>query len=151
MSFTVIGFIVSVAVGIVASIYTLRWYLYSKIAADGAQIIASVINVVQIQLMTLFFNWTAFRLTDMENQRTDTIYEDSMIVKLFCFQFVNNYASFYYLAFVAGSRPIPPGGAANSAVNTPLLLSIPPSLCNTPSSLYILPSLYIYPLTVPPP
>ena len=117
MSFTVIGVLVSIAVGIVASIYTLRWYLYSKIAADGAQIVASVINVVQIQLMTLFFNWTAFRLTDLENQRTDTIYEDSMIVKLFCFQFVNNYASFYYLAFVAGSRPIPPGGASNSAVS----------------------------------
>jgi hypothetical protein len=33
--------------------------------------------------------------------RTNTEYEDSMITKIFLFQFVNSYASFFYLAFVA--------------------------------------------------
>lgn len=33
--------------------------------------------------------------------RTDTQYEDSMIVKIFIFLFINSYASFYYLAFIA--------------------------------------------------
>lgn len=32
---------------------------------------------------------------------TDTQFEDSMISKIFLFQFVNSYASFFYLAFVA--------------------------------------------------
>lgn len=34
--------------------------------------------------------------------RTETNYEDSMILKAFFFQFVNCYACFFYLAFVAG-------------------------------------------------
>jgi hypothetical protein len=33
--------------------------------------------------------------------RTDTFYEDSMITKIYMFQFVNSYASFFYLAFIA--------------------------------------------------
>ena len=57
------------------SIYVLRWYLYTKIAAAGAQIVASVLNVAQIQLMTLFFNWVAFKMTDAENRRTDDEYQ----------------------------------------------------------------------------
>jgi hypothetical protein len=40
-------------------------------------------------------------LTNAENHRTDTEYEDSMTVKLFAFQFVNSYASFIFLAFIA--------------------------------------------------
>lgn len=43
----------------------------------------------------------------MENHRTDTDYEDSMIAKLFIFQFVNSYSSFFYLAFIAKYLPNP--------------------------------------------
>lgn len=43
----------------------------------------------------------AVALTNAENHRTDTQYEDSMIVKLFVFQFVNSYSSFFFLAFIA--------------------------------------------------
>lgn len=32
---------------------------------------------------------------------TETEFEDSMIMKLFFFQFINSYASFFFLAFVA--------------------------------------------------
>jgi hypothetical protein len=37
----------------------------------------------------------------LENHRTDTQYEDSLILKQFVFQFVNSYASFFFLAFIA--------------------------------------------------
>ena len=110
----VVTCILLLAVGIVAGIYAFRWWLYTKIASN-AQVVASVINVIQIQLMTLFFNYVAFAMTDLENQRTDVAYEDSMIIKLFCFQFVNNYSAFYYLAFIAGYRPIPNGADPSSA------------------------------------
>jgi hypothetical protein len=33
--------------------------------------------------------------------RTDSAFEDSMIGKIFIFQFINSYASFFYLAFIA--------------------------------------------------
>lgn len=42
----------------------------------------------------------AIRLTDYENHRTDTQYEDSLIAKTFIFQFVNSFASLFYIAFI---------------------------------------------------
>lgn len=91
----------------------MRFVLYQSIGSN-AQVVASVVNVIQIQLLTFLFDYLAFMLTDLENNRTDVIYEDSMIVKLFLFQFVNNYASFYYIAFVAANLPVPPGAAEGS-------------------------------------
>ena len=35
----------------------------------------------------------------VENHRTQTQFEDSLILKLFGFQFVNSYSSLYYIAF----------------------------------------------------
>ena len=46
------------------------------------------------------YQFIAVKMTDRENHRTATAYEDALIVKLFLFQFVNHYSSFYYLAFV---------------------------------------------------
>lgn len=102
-------------IGVIAGIYTLRFILYNDIGSR-AQIVASVINVVQIQVLTYIYDHVAFKLTDLENQRNDVKYEDSMIVKLFLFQFVNNYSSFYYLAFIAGNLPIPKGANPESKV-----------------------------------
>jgi hypothetical protein len=39
-------------------------------------------------------------LNDYENHRTDTIYENAMIVKTFFFEFLNNYTSLFYVAYV---------------------------------------------------
>lgn len=38
---------------------------------------------VQIWLVTFVYNILAFKLTDLENQRTDTDYEDSMVCTLY--------------------------------------------------------------------
>ena len=61
---------------------------------------ASVLNAVQIQVLNIIYEKVAVSLTRNENYRTDTAFEDALIAKLFSFQFVNSYASFYYLAFV---------------------------------------------------
>ena len=103
-------------IGVIAGIYTLRYVLYQEIGSR-AQVVASVVNVVQIQILTFIYDYLAFKLTDLENHRNDVLYEDSMIIKLFLFQFVNNYSSFYYLAFVAGFLPVPPGANADSQVS----------------------------------
>ena len=49
--------------------------------------------------MNMIYGDIAIRLTDYENHRTDTDYEDSLIAKTFVFQFVNSYASLFYIAF----------------------------------------------------
>lgn len=40
-------------------------------------------------------------LTHNENLRTDTEYEDQLILKIMLFEFTNSYASLFYLAFFA--------------------------------------------------
>jgi Calcium-activated chloride channel len=107
-------------IGVIAGIYTLRTVLYQEIGSD-AQIIASILNVIQIQVLTFVYDHLAFKLTDLENRRNDVLYEDSMIIKLFLFQFVNNYSSFYYLAFIAGSLPVPNGANKDSRVSYRIL------------------------------
>ncbi len=42
---------------------------------------------------------------------TDSEYEDHLIVKVFCFQFINSYASCFYIAFIAMNIPLQPGSA----------------------------------------
>jgi hypothetical protein len=37
---------------------------------------------------------------EWENPRTQTEFNDSLVLKIFAFQFVNNYGSLYYIAFV---------------------------------------------------
>jgi hypothetical protein len=52
------------------------------------------------QVMGAYYGDIATRLNDYENHRTNTLYEDQLIVKHFLFQFVNSYISFFYIAFV---------------------------------------------------
>jgi hypothetical protein len=42
----------------------------------------------------------AFKLTEYENHRTETMYENSLIAKTFLFKFVNSYNSMFYVAFL---------------------------------------------------
>ena len=60
----------------------------------------SLVNSVGIAVFNAAWTSIATKLTDNENYRTDTQYEDSLIFKLFGFQFVNSYASLYYIAFI---------------------------------------------------
>jgi hypothetical protein len=86
--------------GVVTSIYVLRFSI-QKETGTFASTIASVLNTIQITVFNFIYQRIAIYLTNMENHRTDTQYEDSLIVKLFAFQFINSYASFFFLAFIA--------------------------------------------------
>ena len=79
----------------------------------SAQTVASILNAAQIQLFNFLFQFLAAVLTNRENHRTDTQYEDAMIAKLFLFQFVNSYASFFYIGFIAQYQPSQPDAQDN--------------------------------------
>jgi hypothetical protein len=96
-SFTIIGCLALVVLGAVISIYVIRELLYRTAVGDYSQIVASVMNSIQITIFNVIYSQLADHLTEKENHRTDTSFEDSMIAKLFMFQFVNSYASFFYL------------------------------------------------------
>jgi anoctamin-10/anoctamin-7 len=92
----------------VAAIYVFRFYLQSKNSTlPYSSLIASVLNTVQITIFNMIYQWVAVKLTNWENHRTDTLYEDSLIVKTFVFQFVNSYASFFFISFIAGNLDPP--------------------------------------------
>ncbi len=88
-------------IGIVIGIYILRYAIVHYVGDSAAQSIASGLNSILIQVMNMIYSVVAHRLSERENHRTDTHFEDSMITKLFMFQFVNSFASFFFLAFVA--------------------------------------------------
>lgn len=117
-SFFIIMTMVLLVVGVVASIYVIRFALQSGPTAPYASLVASVLNTVQITVFNMIYNNVASRLTDYENHRTDTEYEDSMIVKLFAFQFINSYASFFFLAFIASHLQAPETDDDTTAKNT---------------------------------
>jgi len=107
-------FILGVA-AVVAGIYWIRYYLQqSEDTSLFASFIASVMNAVQIQVFNLIYQNIVVSLTNNENHRTDTLYEDSMITKLFLFQFMNSYSSFFFLAFVASYVTKPDGAPEDS-------------------------------------
>lgn len=69
----------------VVSIYIMRRALSYSIGSN-AQTVASSVNAIQITIFNIIYSYIATALTDRENHRTDTEYEDSMISKLFLFQ-----------------------------------------------------------------
>lgn len=100
LSQTVVGTFIFLVLGIVTGIYTLRFSLQPSIGSN-ASIVASVLNTIQIQVINMIYQVVAVKLTNRENHKTDTEYEDAMISKLFVFQFINSYSSFFFLAFIA--------------------------------------------------
>ena len=96
-SVVLISLMIMLVVGCVASIYILRFHLYSSIGSN-ASVVASIVNAIEITILNFIYGKVAVKLTKRENHRTDTEYEDSLIAKTFVFQFVNSYTSFYYLA-----------------------------------------------------
>lgn len=67
------------------------------------QWIVSAINAVGIDVANAIFSVLAMWVTLSENHRTDREFEHALVAKIFVFQFVSNFASFYYLTFGAGA------------------------------------------------
>ena len=50
-------------------------------------------------IMSVIYKIIVVKLTHWENYRTKTEYNDNLIIKLFIFEFVNNYGPLIYLAY----------------------------------------------------
>jgi hypothetical protein len=100
ISTNVISVLIFVVLAVVAGIFTLRIILSQSksLVVAGVQtggIITALINAIQIQVLNAVYNNIAVALTDYENHRTNTEYEDSLIGKTFIFQFVNSFSSLF--------------------------------------------------------
>lgn len=100
----VITVLVCIVVAVVAIIFaiqvTVRNAGFTVAGTDMSGIVASILLALQIQFLNGYFGDIALRLNNRENHRTDTEFEDALIAKTFCFQFVNSFASLFYIAFV---------------------------------------------------
>ncbi|XP_033632205.1 anoctamin-3-like isoform X1 [Asterias rubens] len=65
-------------------------------------VVATLLNSISIMILGKIYDFIAYKLTDWENHRTQSQYDDALIIKLFAFQFVNSYASLFYIAFFRG-------------------------------------------------
>lgn len=66
-------------------------------------ITAAIINLFAIVVLNELFQYVAKYLNDWENHKTETEYQDALIVKTFFFQFLNSYTSLFYIAFFKGT------------------------------------------------
>ncbi|XP_075255533.1 anoctamin-7-like isoform X2 [Convolutriloba macropyga] len=64
--------------------------------------LAAVMNACAILILEQIYKKLAWILTDWENHRTQTEYDDALIIKIFAFYFVNSYSSLFYIAFIRG-------------------------------------------------
>lgn len=107
-SWVVISFLILIVFALVSSIFMLQYDLTKghdsqALVVDNiplGSMVAAFANVVQISIMTKIYNSVSNLLVDQENHRTDVEYENSLIVKTVIFQFVNNYAGLFYVAFL---------------------------------------------------
>ncbi|KAM7291444.1 anoctamin-7 [Ixodes scapularis] len=67
-------------------------------------IVAPILNTLSIMVLGKIYSYAAVRLTEWENHRTRSMYNDALVIKLFAFQFTNTYASLFYTAFFREGR-----------------------------------------------
>ena len=94
--------VILIVIGIVAVLMVLRKTLANSVKIHGYDItglLISIANGVQIQIFNILYSRMALKLTDLENHQTQSEYEDSFILKNYCFQFVNSFNSLFYTAF----------------------------------------------------
>ncbi|XP_060532347.1 anoctamin-1-like isoform X2 [Cylas formicarius] len=111
LSFTVALFWVFIALGVVVGVVIYRMSLLtsdtlyndrSSFRIYVVPVTAGVINLVCIVVLNMAYDRLAVWLTEMELQRTQTEFDDSLALKIYMFQFVNYYSSIFYIAFFKG-------------------------------------------------
>ncbi|KNC24162.1 hypothetical protein FF38_11140 [Lucilia cuprina] len=89
-------------ISVVTIIYGGGGFFVKEHAKLFTTVTAALINLVVIMILTKIYHRLAIRLTNLENPRTQTEYEDSYTFKIFFFEFMNFYSSLIYIAFFKG-------------------------------------------------
>jgi anoctamin-7 len=127
----------SAVIIVTLSILALRLFLQQTSISLAGGLIGGVLNAVSIQLLNALCKlWpceyvfcriltqssfaifpdkkVAQVLSDWENHRTEQLYDNSLIFKIFLFQFVNSYTSLVYVAFFKNGADLFITGARDS-------------------------------------
>ncbi|XP_046590549.1 anoctamin-5 [Neodiprion lecontei] len=113
-SFSVVLLLTCTAVAAVFTVVLYRMSMITSYSLFGHEVdstsyktlalpaVAAVLNLVCILALNYIYDWLAVYLTEMEFLRTQAEFDDSLTLKVYLFQFVNYYASIFYIAFMKG-------------------------------------------------
>jgi len=99
LSQVVVWSLICVVLAAVVSIFFLREVLSSAGLGQAGNVITSIIQAIQIQVLNYVYSLVSEKLNDYENHRTSSDYENGLILKSFLFKFINSYNSLFYIAF----------------------------------------------------
>ncbi|XP_071481408.1 anoctamin-7-like [Diadema antillarum] len=105
-SFSILIFMAMLVIVSVISVIIYRLFIAALLSDEStlvqlllSSVVASILNSISILVLGKIYDKIAYKLNDWENHRTQSDYENALIVKLFAFQFVNSYSSLFYIAF----------------------------------------------------
>ncbi|KAK6634066.1 hypothetical protein RUM44_004674 [Polyplax serrata] len=113
MSFSIVILLVAMAVAAVLGVVLYRMSVLAALSVYGDSVItsyailfttatAATINLGGIVIFNWIYSYLAEYLTELELLRTQTEFDDSLTLKIYLLQFVNYYASIFYIAFFKG-------------------------------------------------
>lgn len=110
-SLTIVAFCVVVIIAAIAGIFVFKVFIsldpqVTGLSQQNATYLALVINAIVIMILGNMSRSITRKLNDWENHRTDTQYEDLLIIKTFVFCFVNSFATLFYMAFIKSGTVI---------------------------------------------
>lgn len=76
---------------------------------QNAAVWGTLLNLAWMMCMDIVYGWLATAINDLENHRTESIYDNQLILKTAFFQFINSYFALFYLAFIKASSPATSG------------------------------------------
>lgn len=120
LSFSVILLLIAVAMAAVLGVVLYRMSVLAALSFSGHPMVTSyailftTATAATINLgCIILFNWVyvalAEYLTEIELLRTQTEFDDSLTLKIYLLEFVNYYASIFYIAFFKGKFVGSPG------------------------------------------
>eukprot|EP00761_Pharyngomonas_kirbyi_P013186 gb/GECH01013213.1/.p1 GENE.gb/GECH01013213.1/~~gb/GECH01013213.1/.p1 ORF type:complete len:1195 (+),score=324.88 gb/GECH01013213.1/:1-3585(+) len=101
--------LLAVLAGTYISFFLLRRYVSNQVEDDALNTLASlgvsVLVLIVILIFGTIFHYLAHFLNNLENYRTQSEHDDRLILKIFGFEFINNYLSLYLIAFGEINNP----------------------------------------------
>ncbi|XP_050464477.1 anoctamin-1 isoform X1 [Cataglyphis hispanica] len=113
LSFSVVLLLIVVAMAAVLGVVLYRMSVLTALSVYGHPMVTSYailfttataasINLCCIILFNWLYVWLAEYLTELELLRTQSEFDDSLTLKIYLLEFVNYYASIFYIAFFKG-------------------------------------------------
>ncbi len=99
-----LSFTVTIALAVGVSIAVFAMLVYRSVFDSGnstmSSIVAGILNGCQIFVLNFVYRRLAVLLNNFENHKTESEFENALIIKLFLFQFINSFSSSFYIIYI---------------------------------------------------